>query len=188
MEGVTAVLRAQFIFRPSDGLACLLMQVQNVGGSMPGRMLLCQHHCYPQLLLQCARLRQVSFPCISSGGHADACENILSQAFSRQASFLMRSMNAMLWVCHCCVRSPLAPLLYRNSTDDSLRFQVLMSLGDSRQEEMDVLPVIFGADAKPTLAQKFCQAELRDLAEIQRQIQLIILQQGTMNREESIVD
>ena len=54
---------------------------------------------------------------------------------------------------------------------------MLLSLGDGFHEESDVLPVIFGADAKLGLAQMFCQAELRDLTEIERQNQLKQLQQ-----------
>ena len=47
---------------------CLPLQVQNMVGSLSGQMLLCQHLCYPLLLLQCARLHQVSLPCIRSDG------------------------------------------------------------------------------------------------------------------------
>ena len=55
---------------------------------------------------------------------------------------------------------------------------MLLQLGDDQHEESNVLPVIFGAGAKPGLAQMFCQAQLRVLMDLERQKQLILLQRA----------
>ncbi|KAK9844515.1 hypothetical protein WJX74_003480 [Apatococcus lobatus] len=87
------------------------LQVQSLKGSSHLQMLLCQHLCYPNLLLKCAQLRQV-----------------------------------------------------------------LLQLGQGHYEEFDVLPTMFGVDAKPGLSALFSQAELQELMEIERRNQLVLLQ------------
>lgn len=74
-----------------------------------------------------------------------------------------------------------ASLKVHDSTHLVVCLQVLLQLGVGQYQDFDVLSLMFGAAAKPGLSKLFCQAELQELMEIERQNQLVLLQTSSEN-------